>query len=304
MLLVTLAFEKERNNVIKDIGNLKELYNNHNADLGFCESMEGKTHFIKVFCEDNIESTLAKKADFYLADILYKIAADEFINKEMENILEDSCFFLKNEEIRELQSQCLYVLKCNERKLTERNICCYNKKNIIIEKIKKLLKESREINIEGFITFRMKELNRDFSYILNRVVEGYMVEREYDEFIKLLKYFVEMQEPKINEINIFIDEMGEYRYKDSKNKNIEKMLFTEICDFARDDPNGDDMLISVLIANSPKKIIIHSVENAINEEIIDTIKKVFSERVEFCNSCKACLSTRSSAISHIRPRRK
>ncbi|MGE5627722.1 MAG: putative sporulation protein YtxC [Solirubrobacterales bacterium] len=288
MHLVTLAFEKERDNVIREISTLRELYRDYNVDIGFSESMAGKTHFVRVFCDDNMESRLLKKADFYMADILYKIAANEFINNEMEPMLEDSYFFLKNDEIGELKCECKNILMTSEKHLTDSNIYCYNKKNIIVEKIKKLIRENREINIEGFITFRMKELNSDFAYIVNRIVEGYMVEREYEEFIKLLKYFVDMQEPKVNLVNIIIDEMGDYKYRDGKNKDIKKSLYNEIYDLNEEDSDGDDMLISLLIANSPKRIVIHKVENAINEEIIDTIVKVFSGRVELCNNCRLC----------------
>ncbi len=37
-----------------------------------------------------------------------------------------------------------------------------------------------------------------------------MVEKEYNEFIKLLKYFVDVQENKIDEVNIIIDKLGNY----------------------------------------------------------------------------------------------
>jgi hypothetical protein len=89
-------------------------------------------------------------------------------------------------------------------------------------------------------------------------------------------------------VNLIIDEMGEYFYRDSRNKDIKNMLTCELSDLKQSDADDDDMLISALIANSPGKIIIHCVENAINEEIIDTIIKVFQGRVELCSSCKMC----------------
>ena len=51
----------------------------------------------------------------------------------------------------------------------------------------------------------MKELRSDIEEIIDKVIEGYMVEKEYKEFIKLLKYFVDIQESKIDLINIVID---------------------------------------------------------------------------------------------------
>lgn len=72
-----------------------------------------------------------------------------------------------------------------------------------MKKIKTCLEENEEINIQGFITFRMKELREDIEEIIDKVVEEYMVEKEYREFVKLLKYFVDIQESKIEKL-IFI----------------------------------------------------------------------------------------------------
>ena len=40
-----------------------------------------------------------------------------------------------------------------------------------------------------------------------------MVEKEYNEFIKLLKYFVEIQESKVDEVNILIEEEWKLLFK-------------------------------------------------------------------------------------------
>jgi len=300
MLLVTVGFESEREGIIKEINDLKELYKNYNKIIGFSESIESGTHFIKVFCDDNMESRLVNKFDLYMANIIYTIVVDEFIKKYLDSFLTDSYFFLKYEELRELKKECIYILKDDGKLINDNTISYYNKKNSIVGKIQNFIKEKREINIKGFLTFRMKELNDDFVFILDKIVERYMVEREYDEFIKLLKYFVEVQDPKIDEVNIIINKNGEYAFKDDKNRDIKKEMFSELFDVKYNNVNEDDVLLSGLITNSPKKIIIHCAENAINGEIIDTIVKVFTDRVQLCDDCKICKSIKSMVLS---PRR-
>ena len=51
-------------------------------------------------------------------------------------------------------------------------IYCIGKINSIIEKIKTCLEENEEINIKGFITFRMKELTEDIEDIVDKVVKN------------------------------------------------------------------------------------------------------------------------------------
>ncbi|WP_249175406.1 putative sporulation protein YtxC, partial [Clostridium tyrobutyricum] len=88
--------------------------------------------------------------------------------------------------------------------IDENSIYCINKKNNILEEIIDCMRESNNINIEGFISFRMKNTLSDLKNIIDKVVEKYMVEKEYDDFIKLLKYFVEIQESKIEYMDIVI----------------------------------------------------------------------------------------------------
>ena len=113
---------------------------------------------------------------------------------------------------------------------SENYVYYMNKVNAIIEKIKEFLEENSEININGFIRFRMKELKSNIEMVIDKVIENYMVEKEYKEFVKLLKYFVDIQESKIEEINIFINEGGKYLIKNSAGKDIFNEFMKEIAD--------------------------------------------------------------------------
>ncbi|MCX0396734.1 putative sporulation protein YtxC, partial [Clostridium perfringens] len=156
-----------------------------------------------------------------------------------------------------------------------------NKVNDIIENIKEFILENDYINIEGFITFRMKPLLKDIECIIDKVVEDYMIEKEYNEFIKLLKYFVDIQDCKLEEVNIIVQRNGSYEVKDSKGLDIFKDFLNEITDIAEEGIiNIEDIIISGLITNAPKKIKIYNEEYCINKEFIQTIKSVFGERVE------------------------
>lgn len=135
----------------------------------------------------------------------------------------------------------------------------------------------------------MKDLKNYLQNIVDKVVEEYLIEKEYNEFIKLLKYFVEIQESKIEEVNIIISESGEYIVKDKEGNDIIEQLFSE---FSGGNFTGvvnmEDMLISGLITYCPNKIVIHCASNCLNKEFINTIKNVFLNRVVFCDNCKTC----------------
>lgn len=295
MLYLTLVNDEDNEIIIDELSDLKDYFRSKNIDIGIAESITNNNHFIKIFCDENkVDDKFKKVFDIYLANIIYKIVVEEFYKSNLQSFLTDTYFFLRYDEIKEVKELSLKALKCEGNINNEDIIYCINRKNKIIDKIAACIRENDEINIKGFITFRMKELKEELECIIDKVVERYMVEKEYDEFIKLLKYFVDIQESKIEEVNIIIKIDGTYLVKDHRGNDITEKL---TCDITDSKMNGlvaeDDLLISGLVANSPEKIIIHCAENSINKELLQTIQNVFQERVEFCDSCKLCKSVKS-----------
>lgn len=289
MLLLTIVYNKERDNIIQGIRKIKEYFKYKDILIGICESIEFNTHFLKIFCDRKISDKLNNIFYIHVANIIYDIVIDEFLKKDMSIFLSDTYFFLKYEELENVKKESLKVLSGEMEIKDENSIYYINKKNDIIDKICACIDENREINIEGFITFRMKELLNDLEMIIDRIVEKYMVEKEYNEFIKLLKYFVEIQESKMNYLSIVISNEGKYIINNEKGEDITDIFFGDLTELRYNtNTDLDDMLISALITNSPENIVIHCVENCKNKELIDTIKNVFTHRVKFCNDCKIC----------------
>jgi len=282
MLILKLAYNEDLN-FSRDLQELRELLKKKDILIGFVESIEGKTHIIKIICEEESYNEKIKEIiNLYVSNILYRIVIDNYREKEMYEFLIENYFFLKQNEILEVEDEIVKELKCEEKTKSEDSIYCLNRINSIIEKIKECINENQELNIEGFITFRMRKLRSDIERIIDKVVERYMVEREYKEFVKLLKYFVEIQECKIEEINIIIEENNNYIVKNGKGKDLYHDFINEIMqEQGNVDLNMEDILISGLITSAPKNINIYGKENCTNKEFLDTIENVFGNRVFF-----------------------
>ncbi len=294
MLLLTVVYDNSKEDVIIGINEMRKYFHDRNIIVGFSESIDNNTHFLKIFCDDNaLNAKLINIFNLYMANILYNVVVDEFHKKEMQSFLMDTYFFLKYDEIKDIKNLSVEALKSEGAILNEYMVYFRNRKNSMIQKIIQCIEENREINIKGFITFRMKELREDLESIIDKVVESYMVDKEYNEFIKLLKYFVEIQDSKIEKVNIIIKSDGNYVIQDENGKDIMKDLFSDLSDAKFSGAvNMDDLLISGLITNAPSKLDIHGEENCMNREIIDTIKSVFGERVYFCGGCEMCEKVR------------
>ncbi|MBL4938170.1 putative sporulation protein YtxC [Clostridium sp. YIM B02515] len=295
MLLLTVVYDNSKEDIVDSFSKMKKYFHDRDIIVGFSESIESNTHFLKIFCDDNAFNTRFNNIfNLYTANILYDIVIDEFYKKEMQSFLTDTYFFLKYDEIKEIKKLSLDALKSEGAILNEYMVYFRNRKNSIIQKIIECIEENKEINIKGFITFRMKELIDDMESIIDKVVESYMVEKEYSEFIKLLKYFVEIQESKMEKVNIIIRPDSSYDIKDEHGNDIMDVLFSDLSEAKYSGAVSiDDMLISGLITNAPNIVAIHGVENCSNKELLDTIKNVFGDRVSFCNSCELCEKIRT-----------
>ncbi|CUO60841.1 MULTISPECIES: putative sporulation protein YtxC [Clostridium] len=289
-MLVMKIVHNDEIDLVHELQELREILKKKNITIGLVESGEGSSHLIKVMCNEECYNEKIKRMIYlYISNILYNIVIEKYREKELFNFLTETYFFLKQEEILEVEEMIMKVLRSEENLKDEKMIFCISKINSIIEKIKTCLEENEEINIKGFITFRMKELREDIEEIIDKVVEEYMVEKEYKEFVKLLKYFVDIQESKIEKINIYIHEGGGYELKDGYGNDIFNEFMKELSECKIDtEAKIEDIIISGLITNAPKQVIIHHKENCLNAEFIETIVNVFGDRVFYCTGCTNC----------------
>lgn len=276
-----LAYEGEQT-FIEDIQEVRRLLKSKGVTVGISESIESNTHFVKIFCDDQDYTEKLKGTIYqYISNVLYKVVVEAFRRKEMLEYLTENYFFLRHDEMVEIDRDINCLLSGDEKIKDETTIYCLNRVNYITDAIKEFIEENGGINITGFITFRMKFLTRYIEDIIDKVIEKYMVEKEYNEFIKLLKYFVDIQECKIDEVNLIIQSNGGYEIKDSTGEDMFKEFLKEMSDNPQNKSvNIEDIIISGLITNAPRKIRIFNEISCNNKEFLKTIKSVFGERVE------------------------
>ncbi|MCB2312547.1 putative sporulation protein YtxC [Clostridium tagluense] len=290
MLLLTVVYNSSMECIIGEIKDIKKCFEHKKMILGIAECIIEDTHFIKFFCgDDNLSDSSIKMFNLNIANMLYKIVIREFCKKEMNDFLTETYFFLGYDEMKQVKPRIQEALLSEGSIAGPNAVYCINRKNSIMDKITKCIEENKEINISGFLTFRTKALKTDLECMVDKVVEEYMVEKEYNEFIKLLKYFVDIQESKVAEINILIEKNGEYYLRDEQGNDLAGDMLMELPKVKFDSKeNTEELIISTMITSAPKKIIIHCVHNCKNKELLQTISKVFVDKVYYCEECAAC----------------
>ena len=158
----------------------------------------------------------------------------------------------------------------------------------IQEDLKAYFDEYETANIEGLVRFRLKRYLSLLEQTAEYVREMYLSKKEYDEFVELLKYFVSVQNERAKLLHVVIEECGVYQLYDIHRRNITRQCFSGwFSEQERVKANMDDLLISVLITEAPKRVIIHGVERMENMEFLTTIRTVF-DKTEYCGGCELC----------------
>lgn len=140
--------------------------------------------------------------------------------------------------------------------------------------------------LDGFVRFRLKGFVEELREAADAAVDDYMIEREYNEFIRLLKYFVDIQEPRIDEVHVVVRQGGLFRLLDSAGKVVDNDYLEGIAPELVDaEVDYEDLLMSALISVSPRKIVLHL---GPGEGVADTVRRVFEGRVSACPGCHLC----------------
>ncbi|MEG6569204.1 putative sporulation protein YtxC [Thermoanaerobacterium thermosaccharolyticum] len=245
----------------------------------------GNITFFNIDVEDKASYKNISKIRQHISDIISDIIVNQIDKKLIKKIIDKYYYYFNSDEKQKIANIANSILDNDVNRETFKLV---KKEKIFIE-IEDFLKDNETIDIEGFVNFRLRDFIGELSEVVDRAVDEYLMQKEYDEFIGLLKYFVELQDSKIDVLNILVDKGGKFRFFDKDNNPITGKFLSDITiEFSGGELSDDDMLISTLIAMAPAKIYIHFANNIKNKEVLDTVEKIFSDRVFICNGCSLC----------------
>ncbi|MGB9791569.1 MAG: sporulation protein YtxC [Thermacetogeniaceae bacterium] len=163
------------------------------------------------------------------------------------------------------------------------------RKNRILQSLYDYLGEHHTLIVEGYGRFRLKGYWNQVQRMIRKGVHEFFVEKDYREFIRLLRCFIELQQPVLSEVHVFISRGGSFYVCDAKG-NVIRREHLHAPSFAVIDGefNYRDYLLSILINFTPKKIVFHVTEELWGCSSIQTIRDVFGSRVTRCPGCEKC----------------
>jgi len=244
---------------------------------------------------------LAKLPDFQLkahGDAVFKAAAEamsEYIVAELEEGMLEAIikrnYSCSEADLAVIQEYCHSIMYGKEWEgLGLRFVEADQKRRIakIAEELEQYLSCCTELNLKGYTTFRLQAYRKELTEVVQYAYDEFTMEKQYQEFISLVRYFVCLQETKIDKVHLLHKGGHEFTMYNDRLQEIESKPQTDriVAEMLESEMNMEDMVISSLISISPKEITIHTKQPEMS--VIRTIESIFDDRVTVCLQCSMC----------------
>lgn len=227
-----------------------------------------------------------------ISSILSFLVIDELEESFLKDILLQNYFYFNSKEREKIISFCFDIL-------TEDYINDFDKKfQLLYNNFYNFIKENKILYLDGFINFRLKSYFSMLDDIVNNAVNHFLIEKEYMEFISLLKLYINSQKSQCDTVHVIYSYSNSILLDENKNiinpeNDIFKAKYLSDISFS-----ANDYTLNSLLNLIPNKIYIHLIDNTI-DEFIQTLKLVFENRIYLCNDCNICEIYRNTILKNV-----
>lgn len=221
---------------------------------------------------------------YFLSELITEVILNFYEEKLIHQILGYNYFYFDDYERLQICDNCMEGIENEEVKRAK------TRKQLIQTAIFIYVQEHRTMILDGFVNFRLKEYMSYLDEVIDTEVNQFIIEKEYHEFINLLKIYIDSKAPE-NELLHLIYINGESILLDedknivSVSENILNSKYLSDISFS-----SNDFALNTLLTLLPAKIEIHLI--GLEDEFISTIKQIFEGRVSVCKDCNICRTYR------------
>lgn len=206
----------------------------------------------------------------FLSELITEVILEFYEEKLIKQILNYNYFYFNEYERTEILKACIEIMEDDEK----------DRLKIIEKAAYEYLKENKSMILEGFVYFRLKEYVSYLDNIIDIAVNQFIIDREYTEFINLLRIYVNSKPAECDVLHlVYVN--GESIILDnnenivSVSDNILNAKYLSDISFS-----SNDFALNTLLTMLPERIEIHLI--GIEDEFINTIKLIFENKVSIC----------------------
>ena len=214
---------------------------------------------------------LGENEDYFIEQISYFLAnavIDIYERSIIRNIIKSNYFYFTNIEQRQIAEKCIEEVSLET---------IFNRINSIALSFYRYFMENKSVIFEGFITFRINSYLKFLDSIIDISVNKFIIDREYLEFIDLLKTYIKSKPIGANILHLIYNNQTSTILDENENTieakgEIFKHTYLSDISFS-----SNDYALNILLTIIPKKLIIHTEDE--DDEFISTLKLIFENRV-------------------------
>lgn len=216
-----------------------------------------------------------------ISSILCLLVMDELEETLLKRLLIQNYFYFNHVEREQILSGCFDLMADDFPSLFDKRF------KALYAIFYDFLSCHKSIILNGFVNFRLKSYLSLLDEIVNSAVNCFVIEKEYLEFISLLKLYIHSQSYGCKMVHIVFSSAESILLDENKNlivvnDDIFKAKILSDITFS-----SNDYLLNSLLTLLPKKIYIHLIDGYM-DEFINTLQLVFENRVHLCTDCNIC----------------
>lgn len=225
----------------------------------------------------------------FLTELIGEVVIEFYEEKILKQLINYNYFYFDEYEKNKILENCIQLIEPE----------VYTPKLFDNKNIKEYVKENKAMFLDGFVYFRLKAYLEYLDEVVDSGVNQFVIEKEYREFISLLRVYIESKVPEYNLLHlIYINGesilLDEKRNIVSVSENIYNAKYLSDISFS-----SNDFALNTLLCLLPRRIEIHLIDD--EDEFINTLKLIFEGRVTICKDCDICKTYKilnNAKISH------
>lgn len=148
------------------------------------------------------------------------------------------------------------------------------------------ISEHKFFILDGFVNFRLFEYNSLIGECVNVAVNKFIIDKEYKEFIELLKGYIRSQRTRTDTIHVIYSNTDPILLDEKQNILVYDNQFEHPKYLSDITFSSKDYCLNALLNLLPRKIIVHLLVE--KDEFVETLGLVFGDRLRVCKECNIC----------------
>lgn len=140
--------------------------------------------------------------------------------------------------------------------------------------------------LDGFVNFRLFEYNSLIGECVNVAVNKFIIDKEYKEFIELLRGYINSQKNRTDTIHMIYSNADPILLDENQNILVYDNQFEHPKYLSDITFSSKDYCLNALLNLLPRRVVVHLLVE--EDEFVETLGLIFDKRLEICKECNIC----------------